>query len=151
MVSYAFEKSVGAVLFRRHEGKAKYLLLHYVSGHWDFPKGHIEKGETEIETLRREVEEETGITDLKIIPGFVGGVHYYYRAKGEEREKRKKQGVKTSILKKVTYYLAETQTVDVTTDSHEHQGYEWLEYDEACERITFDNSKRMLKESRRYV
>ena len=58
----AFEKSAGAVLLRRKAGQIEYFLLNYPSkkgGHWDFPKGHIEKGETEIETVRREVKEET--------------------------------------------------------------------------------------------
>ncbi|MDZ4384915.1 MAG: NUDIX domain-containing protein, partial [Candidatus Moranbacteria bacterium] len=63
----SFEKSVGAVVFRKKEtGGKEFLLLHYPSGHWDFPKGHIESGETEEGTLRREVEEETGLKDLKL-------------------------------------------------------------------------------------
>lgn len=39
------EKSAGAVIFRKEEGKIYYLLLHYQARHWDFPKGHLEKGE----------------------------------------------------------------------------------------------------------
>lgn len=59
------EKSAGAVIIN----DKKVLLLHYSSGHWDFPKGHIEKGETELETAKREVKEETGldIKDFEII------------------------------------------------------------------------------------
>ena len=54
------EKSCGAVIFR--VGNAtKYLLLHYEAGHWDFVKGHSEKGESEEETVRREILEETGL------------------------------------------------------------------------------------------
>ncbi len=40
----SFEKSVGAVIFRKSDGAVMYLLLHYPSGHWDFSKGHMEKG-----------------------------------------------------------------------------------------------------------
>ena len=55
------EKSSGAVVFRQAGKKIKYLLLHYESGHWDFPRGHIERGETEQITAAREIKEETGL------------------------------------------------------------------------------------------
>jgi bis(5'-nucleosidyl)-tetraphosphatase len=60
------EKSIAAVVYNQNE----YLLLKYGLGHWEFVKGHIEKGETEKETIMRELEEETGITDASIIEGF---------------------------------------------------------------------------------
>ena len=41
------EKSCGAVVFREENGVRLYLLLHYAEGHWDLPKGHVEKGESE--------------------------------------------------------------------------------------------------------
>ncbi|GAI42981.1 unnamed protein product, partial [marine sediment metagenome] len=44
------EKSAGAVIFSRSDKKIEYLLLHYQAGHWDFPKGNIEKGEKLEET-----------------------------------------------------------------------------------------------------
>ena len=61
------EKSAGAIVFRIENTKPKYLLLHYPSSanakkeYWDLPKGHVEEGETEEETARREVKEETGL------------------------------------------------------------------------------------------
>ena len=69
------EKSAGAIIFRKEEGNLCYLLLHYQSGHWDSLKGHIEKEESMEETVRREVEEETGIKDIKIIPSFKSGLN----------------------------------------------------------------------------
>ena len=62
-----WEVSVGSVLFRlKPEGGREYLVLQYPSGHYDFPKGHIEAEETEEETLRRETKEETGIQELEM-------------------------------------------------------------------------------------
>jgi 8-oxo-dGTP pyrophosphatase MutT (NUDIX family) len=70
------EKSAGAVIFRKEGGKIYYLLLYYQSGarrphpYWDFPKGHIEKGEKPEDTARREVKEETGLKNIDIIEDF---------------------------------------------------------------------------------
>jgi len=54
-------KSCGAVVYREN-AQVKYLLLHYGGAHWDFVKGEMEEDESEEETARRELEEETGIT-----------------------------------------------------------------------------------------
>jgi len=139
----SFEKSVGAVLFRRVNSKNKYLLLHYKSGHWDFPKGHQEKGENDEVTLRREVKEETGIQDIKINTGFNKKIGYFYVAKGKERKKRLKVQRGIKIKKQVIYYLAETREKEVKI-SFEHVGFRWLDYSQALKKITFKNSKNVL-------
>ena len=101
----AFEKSVGGVIFRRNGENIMYLLLKYRSGHWDFPKGHVEADESEEETLRREVVEETGLSDLLIVPEFRAKKRYFYRAKHDERIERKKAGRFINIFKKVIFYF----------------------------------------------
>ena len=45
------------------------MVKHRAGGHWAFPKGHVEKGETETETAVREVLEETGVP-IEIEPGY---------------------------------------------------------------------------------
>ena len=46
------EHSAGAVLYGHFvNDETKFLLLHYASGHWDFPKGNVEAGETELERM----------------------------------------------------------------------------------------------------
>ncbi len=139
----AFEKSVGGIIYRMKNEQPVFLLLHYHSGHWDFVKGHQEEGENDEETLKRETEEETGITDLEIMPKFKKQVRFFYSAKGREREKRIQNGIGTKIWKRVIYYGAETQTEKVKL-SFEHIGFEWLDYEKALERITFQNSKNVL-------
>jgi bis(5'-nucleosidyl)-tetraphosphatase len=137
-----WETSVGAVVFYEKNGTREYLLLKYPSGHYDFPKGHIEKGETEHDTLRREVVEETGITDLTIIPSR-RVIKYYYIAKGNEFRKRKKTGKGWYIFKQVYFYPAQATTKHVII-SHEHTGYLWLPYKKARKRVTFENAQTML-------
>lgn len=155
----AFEKSVGAVVFRREGEKIKYLLLHYRpagrsgkvnAGHWDFPKGHQEKGETDEMTLWRETEEETGITDLKIIPEFKTVIRYFYRAMGSEKEERMASNRALNIWKRVVVYVAETQTLAVKI-SHEHTGFEWLDFDSALEKVTYANAKNVLKKADNFL
>ena len=51
------------------------LIKHIKSGYWSFPKGHVENGETEEETAKREIKEETGI-DVYIDSGFRETVTY---------------------------------------------------------------------------
>ena len=42
------EKSCGAIVYRKFHGNTEILLIKHInSGHWSFPKGHVEKGETE--------------------------------------------------------------------------------------------------------
>jgi len=131
------EKSCGAVIFRRN-GAEKYLLLHYEGGHWDFVKGHVEKGENERETALRETEEETGITDLKFIEGYREAISYFYRRAGR------------TVRKEVAFYLLETDTEKVRL-SREHVGFDWLTYDRAMERLTYKNAKETLQKAQDFL
>jgi len=132
------EKSAGAIVFRRKEGKIYYLLLHYELGHWGFPKGHIEKGETIEDTAQREIREETGIKGVKFIEGFREWIKYFYKSKNG------------NVMKIVTYLLAGTKTKKVKL-SYEHKDYAWLPYEKALERLTFKNSKQILKKAHQYL
>jgi 8-oxo-dGTP pyrophosphatase MutT (NUDIX family) len=146
-----FEKSIGAVVFRREGERIKFLLLRYRGGHWGFIKGKIDKADkADEETLRREAQEETGITELKIIPGFLGKEKYFYIAKREEREKRQKAGRGWMIFKKVLYYLAETHQAEIIL-SHEHRDYIWMEYGQAYNRVSNLNSKKVLEKANRFL
>jgi 8-oxo-dGTP pyrophosphatase MutT (NUDIX family) len=131
------EKSVGAILFRRSKG-IEFLLLHYGAGHWDFPKGGVEEGETEQDTMRREVFEETGIKDISVLVGFREQINYFYkRAEG-------------LVSKEVIFFLAETRS-KIVKISFEHDDFKWLPYGEAYKILTFDNSKKLLKKSDEFL
>lgn len=134
------EKSAGAIIFRKEKDKIYYLLLHYppsaksARDYWDLPKGHIEKGEEEIETVKREVEEETGLKDIKFLEGFKEWIKYFFKFEGK------------NIMKFVTFYLAEALSAEVKI-SGEHINYKWLSYKEAVELLTFQNAKEILKKA----
>ena len=154
------ETSAGAVvIYRRVEG-VKFLLLHYQAGHWDLPKGHIEKGESLEETVRREVFEETGINDLKFIEGFEEVLNYWFRKKKEwllgfkdqdhKPTHRVNEGDEGAISKSVTFFLCETETQDIKI-SFEHMDFKWLPYEEAHNQITFNGTKGILKKANNFL
>lgn len=133
------ERSAGAVIFHKSSERViEYLLLHYDAGHWDFPKGHIEKGESIEETVLREVREETGLVEIKFVPGFRETIRYFFKAGTENR------------LKFVVFLLAESATKEVKI-SWEHQGYIWLPFREAYTKITYKNAKEVLKKANQFL
>ena len=132
------ERSAGTVLFNENDGKVEYLLLHYPTGHWDFAKGNIEKGEAELATVRREVREETSIDNIEFMDGFRKKIAYNYKRRGK------------LVNKEVIFYLAKTNTKNVKL-SFEHQGYRWLTYDGAMKILTYKNAKMILEEANKFL
>ncbi len=93
-----YEKSCGALCFAPGPGPTRVLMVkHVAGGHWAFPKGHVEAGETEEQTAAREVLEETGVA-IALLPGFRETNRYSPRR---------------GISKQVVYFLARA-TTDVT-------------------------------------
>ena len=142
------EKSAGAIIFRIENNVPHYLLLHYESGHWEFAKGHIEDGEKPEDAARREIAEETGIKDIKIIPGFKEYIKYFFRNNYNLKKEDKNKA--PWIFKLVVFYLAQTNTKEVNI-SEEHTGFVWLPYQEASKKLTFKNAKNLLKKANELI
>ncbi|MBS3157989.1 NUDIX domain-containing protein [Candidatus Woesearchaeota archaeon] len=134
------EKSCGVILFRTNKktNSRFYLILHYAEHHWDYPKGHVEEGEIEEQTFRRELEEETGITEIKIIHGFREKIEYSFEHKNKQ------------ISKEVIFFLAETEEEKVRL-SDEHTGFKWLKYEDALDQVTFKNAKNLLEKAEAFL
>lgn len=149
------ERSAGAIVYRRSlQGKIEYLLLHYPllrgktndsrkegspsvaqgakDGHWDFPKGHIEKGEGKLETVRREIKEETGLTEIRLDPDWHEWFRYFFKKHGQ------------NVMKIVDFYLAESPAEAQVKISSEHLDFVWLPYKKAKQRLTFKNAQDIL-------
>jgi bis(5'-nucleosidyl)-tetraphosphatase len=125
------EKSCGAVIFLKKDNQTKYLLLNYAAGHWDFVKGNVEPNENEKQTVTRELQEETGITDAQFIEDFREPIAYFYRRQG------------LTVHKEVVFFIMESKTEKVEL-SFEHIGFIWLDYQRAMEKLTFKNAKDVL-------
>jgi 8-oxo-dGTP pyrophosphatase MutT (NUDIX family) len=105
-------------------------------GFWGFPQGHKEKGETETQTLIREVFEETGIVCL-YIQSYIGRIHYsYFKADGMKSEKE------------VRFYFATTTTRNVII-SKEHDDYKWVKFSDALCILDHRQLKSILVRGRR--
>ena len=129
-----FEHSAGILVFRIENSTRHFLLLHYRSGHWDFPKGHLEKGETAAQAALRELREETGIRDVALLHGFQEKMSYAFTQR------------KRHIFKEVTFFVGETKTSRVRL-SHEHRGFVWLPFEAAVKKATFATAKDMLQKA----
>jgi len=126
------EFSAGFVLYRAAPEGPRFLLLDY-GKHWDYPKGHLEEGETAWQAAVRELREETGIRQVDRVGRFERDMHYVFHSS--------KKGM---VTKTVTYFLGRTRAEDVKV-SDEHEGFAWLPYEEALERLTYENAREMLR------
>ncbi len=131
-----YERSCGAVVFRFINGERRFLLIkNKRSCHWGFPKGHVEKGETDEDTAKREVLEETGI-HINIFPGFKHKSEYTIRGK---------------IEKSVLIFLATTEDTQTVIQPEEIEDYIWLGYENALSTLNYPNDKDILSLAKSYI
>ncbi len=124
-----YEKSSGAVIYTTLNGEYLYLLIKQENGDIGFPKGHIEKGETESEAALREIFEETSVK-ANIIGDFREVISYV---------------MPNGKNKTVVYFTAEfTNQMPKHNDGYENNEYMLLSFQEALKEITFDNMKQVL-------
>ncbi len=115
---------------------SEFLLLRNKRGFWGFPQGHKERGENDIQTLQREVQEETGIVNLEIHQ-YIGKIQYkYFRADGLRSEKE------------VKFYFATTTTREVII-SNEHEDFKWTNYLDALSILDHRQLKSVILKGRR--
>lgn len=134
------ENSAGVVIFRREGGVAKFVLLFkkYRTEYWDLPKGNIGKGEKAEETARREALEETGIGDLKFVPGFKEKLQWWYKLEGRLTRKT------------VVYFLAETRAREIKV-SEEHIKGGWFTLEEAEKVIKHKDTMELLRKAQAFI
>ncbi len=108
------------------------LLLQYPQGHWDLPKGHVEEEDADKKsTAARELHEETGINEIDFVNGFEAVTQYSFTYK------------KKLTTKRVFWYIATTDKISVNL-SKEHRDYMWLDWTQAIDLITHDETRDVL-------
>lgn len=120
------EKSCGCIIV-----KNKKVLLVYEKNRnfWGFPKGHMEAGETEVETALREVKEEVGL-DVEI---------------DKERRYTLNYVIRDEIDKTTVLYIAKAKNEEIVMQENEIENIRWCSFEEALNTLTFDNWKEMFK------
>lgn len=132
--------SIGIIIFYRFPRKIKYLLLKQHQGHWSFPKGHVEKGESYLETARRELKEEAGIKKIRLLKNKI-----------MLKDSYSFRNDKNKIIKTVDYFIAESLSENVKIDNDEIVNFKWLTFEKSIERITFSKSKNILKSANKII
>jgi bis(5'-nucleosidyl)-tetraphosphatase len=113
----------------------EYLLIHHTKGHWAFPKGHAEAGETPQQAAQRELHEETGLVPTHVWWDIPVVEHYdFVDEQGE------------AVTKEVLFWPAEVSTREVKLQEAEVQAAEWLTFTQATERMTFPAGREVLRE-----
>lgn len=132
------DTSSGVIPFRLTRDKIEYLLLKGRTGDWEFPKGGIEDDEEYQQTSIRELEEEAGITEVKLYPGFKEEYSYIFYYNGEKIHK--------------TVHLFIGQSFESKVDlSKEHTDHQWRTYEQARGTLTHDAVKNILDEADKYI
>jgi bis(5'-nucleosidyl)-tetraphosphatase len=127
-------KSCGIIIFRN--SPREYLLVEQAfSKLWNFPKGHVNEGESERETALREVFEETGLK-VEILDGFRECISF----------DESKIAHKTVVM-----FVGKPLTLDVCIPKDEISNYAWLNYDDALKKIKFENSREMLHKADKFI
>ena len=131
-----YEKSCGAVIFRRAEGGWNVLLIRHTKGrHISFPKGHVEPGETESQTAEREILEETG---LKV------RVDRRYRAEN-------RYNIRPDTQKLVVIFAAVTTQAEITPQPEEIAEAFWLPVEEAATRLTYERDRKIMRDAFEHI
>lgn len=131
-----YEKSCGAIVYRKYHGNTEILLVRSIkSGHWSFPKGHVEEGETEEETARREIKEETGL-DVLLDTGFRETVTF---------------SPKRNTKKTVVYFVGMATSHDLVPQQEEISELRWHEIGQAVSVLTYENDKTIVNKAKAFI
>lgn len=138
----ADEKACGAIVFTKENGIRKYVIVRgtgIYKEYCGFPKGHMEPGETEIETALREVKEETGL-DVTLIEGFRTVDEHFLAREGRPNDR------KTNV-----YFLAEYSNQEIKVQESEVSEIVLMDYEEAMRSIQYEESRRELTEAEEWL
>jgi len=131
--------SAGVIVFR-DDSPRSYLLMRSALTRrpvWEFPKGAVEDGESELEAATRELREETGLGpgDYSLIDGFQEEERYYFT---------RRAGMDLCLIRKrVGYFLAEWRSGEIQL-SREASRFEWVVVEEALRMLRFPEKRRVL-------
>ena len=134
-----YRKGVFFVVYAKNKkGNIEYLILkrqlHWIG--WEFPKGGIEKSETHLKTIQRELKEETSLIPLNYRQFNIKGKFKYDR-RLEDRPDMIGQTFES-------LYAIEVKKGKIKVDGIEHNDFRWLDFGSAKKLLTWDNQKKSI-------
>lgn len=129
------EKSCGAVVYKIENGEKMFLIEHMKMGHYSLPKGHVEEDETEIETAKREILEETSL-EVLIDSSFREVITYSPRE---------------DSIKDVVYFIGKIIGGTMKNQESEVSEIYFLKFNKALDLLTYENDKNVLKKANDYI
>ncbi|MGA7934141.1 MAG: NUDIX domain-containing protein [Kovacikia sp.] len=135
----AKDEAFGIVPILPTEEAYQFLLIQHHAGHWGFPKGHADPGESALEAACREFLEETGISDYRV----VGDISFLERYTFTRRRQK--------FEKTVLYFPAFVHSPIVKCQKEEIRAYAWADFDRAIALMSFKGGKRILIAAQQYL
>lgn len=127
------EPTAGGIVFRRSsKGEIEILLIQDAKDRWTIPKGHIEEGESAKETAQREIGEETGLKESKVL-NWLGKINFRYR--------------RTNSLVLMTTEIFLVQALGDTDDLKPEDwmnGIKWFPANEALDKIAYEDIGKLI-------
>lgn len=128
------EPTAGGVVYRRQPatGKVQILLIQDAKNRWTIPKGHIEEGESPAATAEREIHEETGLKEMRVL-GWLGKINFRYRR------------AQSLVLMTTDVFLVEARGVTDALKSEDWMnGISWFSPAEALDKIEYDDIGKLM-------
>lgn len=132
-----YEKSCGFVVYRMNKNTREYLFVESNGGKFGFPKGHMEKDETEIQTACRELREETNLETEKL-EGFRKTIEYRLVNKAD-------------TMKEVVFFIGKYIGGELKRQECEIARCVFMSYEEALPKITLDEVREVLEEAHTFL
>ncbi len=128
------EPTAGGIVFRRSSksGGIEILLIQDAKNRWTIPKGHIEDGEVAKQTAEREIREETGLKQMKVL-NWLGKINFRYR--------------RSTSLVLMTTEIFLVQALGKTNELHPEDwmnGIKWFPAQEALDKIEYDDIGKII-------
>lgn len=135
------DRSFGIIPVHLTDDQRHYLLVQHGKGHWGFPKGHQEPGESPADTAKRELTEETGLDGVHVLEDATFTERYLFTNKAGQ-----------PVRKTVTYFIGlVTHHTDPTAQPGEIADCAWLTPAEVRQRMTFDEGRRLLDQAEHWL
>ena len=128
-------KSVGGIVLNKDE---KVLVVNQHGSSWSLPKGHIEDGESLLDTAKREIYEESGITEIKLLKNL--GSYQRYKLDSEGKEDK-------SELKTIHMFLFSTETTKLKPIDPENPQAKWVDVDKVSKLLTHPLDKKFFEDN----